>query len=558
MRVLSKPIRSLCYLVIALASITALSGTVFAQTAASQIKPVDPSRWNLFGGYSFFAPRATVRVVQPDGSVGQYSYKNEIVGADESFDYFLTKRFGLEVESGQQDLFYNTGSALSGISDSGVLTVEGGMVYRIPKKHLTPYVHLLGGSAYVGGPSHEPYVWGPGVTAGGGLDLHKCDGHFSIRLVQVDYEWFHADSLNVPSDNFPAGPVWRGDDYVNGVKISSGVDIHGRNRGDGGCSAQHGIEFTCSANPVAVFPGDPVTVTGSASNVNAKQPETYNWSTPAGPVKGSGASVTVSSQKPGSYTITGHVSQGSKPGQSADCTTSFLVHSYDPPTVACSASPSTLDPSGSSTITADGRSPQGRQLSYSYSSAVGSVSGSGTTATLSAPGAQPGTITVICNVTDDLGQTATASTLVTVVAPPPPPPIPVTKALSSIGFYKDQARPTRVDNEAKASLDDIALNLQHDPDAKLALIGNQTADETKMLSKHVPVKSYAAQRAVNTKDYLVNEKGIEASRIMVYTGETDQKIVTSTLIPAGATLDTIGLTSLDESKVKPVKRKPIR
>ena len=66
----------------------------------------------------------------------------------------------------------------------------------------------------------------------------------------------------------------------------------------------------------------------------------------------------------------------------------------------------------------------------------------------------------------------------------------------------------------------------------------------------------AAERAVNTKDYLVTEKGIDASRISVYTGSDDGKTVTTTLIPAGATLSTTGLTPVDESAVKAVPRTP--
>ena len=60
----------------------------------------------------------------------------------------------------------------------------------------------------------------------------------------------------------------------------------------------------------------------------------------------------------------------------------------------------------------------------------------------------------------------------------------------------------------------------------------------------------AAERAVNTKDYLVKEKGIDASRVATYTGTQDGKTVTMTLIPAGATLDSTGITAVDESAVK--------
>jgi hypothetical protein len=113
-----------------------------------------------------------------------------------------------------------------------------------------------------------------------------------------------------------------------------------------------------------------------------------------------------------------------------------------------------------------------------------------------------------------------------------------------MSFERDAARPTRVDNEAKACLDDIALNLQRSSDAKLALVGNEDAKEQAVdareaareaKQKHSVKKlSDAAERAVHTKQYLVNEKGIDPSRIMLYTGTDDGKTVTTTLIPVGA------------------------
>ena len=55
----------------------------------------------------------------------------------------------------------------------------------------------------------------------------------------------------------------------------------------------------------------------------------------------------------------------------------------------------------------------------------------------------------------------------------------------------------------------------------------------------------------------MKEKGIDASRIMLYTGTTDSNTVTSTLIPAGATAGSMG-TSVDETTVKAVPRTPVR
>jgi outer membrane protein OmpA-like peptidoglycan-associated protein len=191
-------------------------------------------------------------------------------------------------------------------------------------------------------------------------------------------------------------------------------------------------------------------------------------------------------------------------------------------------------------------SPQNRPLTYSYSSTAGTVTGNTSTATLNTVGAAPGTISVTANVVDDKGQSASCTTTVTVVAPTPPPAV-TTTSLCSISFERDKRRPARVDNEAKACLDDIALNLQRSSDAKLAVIGNASSTE-KTGSK------LAAARAVNTKAYLVTEKGVDPSRISVYTGTQDGKTVASTLIPTGATLDSTGLTPVDEGAVKAVPR----
>ena len=70
---------------------------------------------------------------------------------------------------------------------------------------------------------------------------------------------------------------------------------------------------------------------------------------------------------------------------------------------------------------------------------------------------------------------------------------------------------------------------------------------------------FAAQRAVNAKDYLVTEQGIDASRISVATGTTDGQTVENYLVPSGATFtnDVPGTTPVDETAVKPQERKPL-
>jgi hypothetical protein len=290
-------------------------------------------------------------------------------------------------------------------------------------------------------------------------------------------------------------------------------------------------------------------VTGTATNLNPKKTATYSWAGENITFQNATTNVLTIDTKPlnpGTYTVKGHVEEGKKPGQFADCSTTVTITQFQPPTVSCSANPSTVNLNEPSTITANGVSPQNRPLTYSYSATAGNIQGNTSTATLTTTGVAPGTITVTCNVVDDKAQTASATTTVTVNAPPPVVK-PQPQSLCSINFDRDAKRPTRVDNEAKACLDDIALSAQQSPNAKLAVVGSSASDE-KNADKN------AAQRAVNEKDYLVTEKGIDATRISVYTGTAGTKSSAATLVPDGATLDTAGLTPVDESAVKAVSR----
>jgi hypothetical protein len=342
-----------------------------------------------------------------------------------------------------------------------------------------------------------------------------------------------------------------------------------------GCKKQPPITLSASAAPPAVFPGETVTVTATPGSVSTKKNNNlvYDWSGQGVTGNGTSATVATDSLTPGSYSVKAEVKEGKKgkeglkPGQTADATASFTVKEFEPPTISCSASPTTIKPGDTASITATGVSPQNRPLTYSYSAASGTVSGNGTTATFNSTGAPTGTVEITCSVADDKSHNASSTTSVTIVAPPPPPQ-PHAQALCSISFETDHARPTRVDNEAKACLDQVALSLQQQADAKAVLVGQSDAKEKarterqqKYAEKHkrAKVEDAAAQRAVNAKDYLVTEKGIDASRISVATTAEDGQKVSDYLVPAGADFnaDVQGTTPVDESTVKPQARKPL-
>ena len=510
-----------------------------AQTAPSTPAPMgpNPSRVDVFLGYSYFGAHGEVKP-------GYIPFSSVNEGAIGSGAYYFNKYVGGEVVAVDHP---------DGNND-GLFTGSGGVIVRAPMQNFTIFAHGLVGGARIGGPNsenpatfeHEPYTWGTALTAGGGMDydLPFFDNKFSIRLFQADYRYIHADYG--PYTQIPTGGVLGGRVNLNGVDLSAGIVGH-----FGHIIPPPPVAYACAVAPATVYPGDPITVTGTATNLNPKKTPTYSWSSTGGTISGTSSTANLDTKdaQPGTYTVKGHVSEGNKPGQMADCTSSFTVKQFEPPTISCAANPSTVNPGDSATVTATGVSPQNRPLTYSYSASAGSISGSTPTATLATTGAAPGTINVTCNVVDDKGQSATSQATVTVMAPPPPPK-PTTSNLCSVSFDRDTRRPTRVDNEGKACLDDLALNLQRSTDATLDLIGNAGSTE-----KMGPKK--AAERAVNTKDYLVTEKGIDASRIKVFTGTDDSKTVTSTLVPAGADTSAITATPVDESTVKAQPRKAL-
>src|ERR1035437_1966384 len=510
-----------------------------------------PSRWDIFVGYSYLAPKDTVDVLQPNGTTLPFSYKSANYGILGSGAYFFNKYVGAQVEVGAHDMWINSSS-----SNDGFITTSGGLIARFPTGEITPFVHALVGGARIGGPDHNPYKWGVDLTAGGGLDYETplFNHHLALRLFQADYEYMHADW----------GPVVDGGRAnIKAARLSTGLVFH-----VGSIAPPPQLTVACSANPTSVFPGDPINLTATVGSQDPKLGVVYGWSGDG--VSGTGATATVNTAAlaPGTHTVKCDAKEG-KPGKeglkpwevAVEGTTTFTVKEFEPPTISCSASPTTIKPGDSSTITASGMSPQNRPLTYTYSAAAGTVNGTGSTASFSSTGAPTGPVSITCNVADDKGHNASSTTTVTIEAPPPPPQ-PHTQALCPITFEKDKKRPTRVDNEAKACLDEVALDLQKQSDAKAVIVGESNSKE-KTLPKHhrknAKLQDFAGERAVNTKQYLVTEKGIDASRITVATGTADDQKVEDYLVPAGATFssDVSGTTPLDESSVKPQVRKPL-
>jgi hypothetical protein len=561
----SRSIKSLSR-AIALALVALTPVALCGQSSGKSSTGHNPSKWDIFAGYSYLAPKGNVTTPTGPTTSVTAGYKAINLGGLFSGAYFFNNHVGAQVEYG----FHEWGEQSANGSNigthgnnDGFQTVAGGLIARFQSDNITPFVHGLVGGALVNGPYFQPNKWGPQLTVGGGMDyeLPWLDHRFAFRLFQADYQYTHV--------NFGPGPTPPGGRAnINAARLSTGLVVH-----LGSQVPPPPVTLACSASPASVFPGEPVTVTATAGSLDPKLNAIYSWSGSGASGNGTTTTIQTSALEPGNYTVKGDVKEGKagkeglKPGQAADCSASFTVKAFEPPTISCSVNPTTIKPGDSATVTSTGMSPQNRPLTYSYTTTGGTISGSGTTATYASAGAPTGTVGITCNVADDKGHTASSNTSLTIVAPPPPPQ-PKTQALCSINFSTDKKRPTRVDNEAKACLDEVALDLQRQADAKAVVVGESNAKENDLTAKQekiaakrkkAKVTRFAAQRAVNAKDYLVTEKGIDASRVTTATGTTDGQTVEDYLVPAGANFsnDVQGTTPVDESTVKPEVRKAL-
>lgn len=547
-----------------LLAVALVSVSVAAQEAKPASKAALPgavSRWDIFAGYSYLAPNASVsNIVQSSGQApSTVQYTDADWGSIFSVARFFNRHLGVQVELAEHDLTVDAPS-----SNSSFLTLHGGVLYRFPKGNITPFVHALAGGTLVGGPYHEPRTWGFGGTIGGGVDYETplLNHRLAVRLFQADYTPGHAD--------FGSGSTQGTADFDHPVRLSAGLVLH-----TGSIEPPPAVAISVNVAPAAVFPGEAVTATATAANVNPKLHQVYSWDGKGLTANGTSGTIATADLAPGTYSVKVGIKEGKpgkeglKPGSSAQAEASFTVKEFEPPTLSITAAPTTLKPGDKATITATGVSPQGRPLTYTYVASAGSVNPNGNTAVYDTTGAPTGAVTITGTANDDKGHSATATTQVNIL-PPYIPPVLHTQPLSPVGFELGGKHPkssARVNNEVKAVLDGLALTLGKQPDTKLVVVGNSTTAEKaeaeklakKSHKKNVQPENLAAQRAVNVKDYLVREKGIDPSRIQAGEGNGDEQKVDLYLVPAGANFnnDVHGVKPVDEAAVKPQIRKPL-
>jgi len=236
-----------------------------------------------------------------------------------------------------------------------------------------------------------------------------------------------------------------------------------------------------------------------------KDPLTYTWTVEGQKLSATVPDITFGSEgrNPGSYNITCAVSDGEF-SASASAKGTITGRPEQPPkpnrapSIECQTSTVDLWSGESKELRAKASDPDGDKLTYTWSGT--GVKGSGATATFDAAGVKAGSYTVTVTVDDGKLKASCAMT------------VNVSEHLSvtkdnKCGYFKPGG--FRVDNCAKAILDDLSVRMQNDPKLRVNIIGY--TDKTER------VKKLGERRAKAVEDYL-EKKGVGASRMTVTDG----------------------------------------
>ena len=282
----------------------ALSAQVTAAPSGKTASGDPPSKWDIFAGYSYLAPKATV---------GPDTFNAINMGAILSISRYFNKNVGVTLEGDEHLLRPENGVVTGTQPQNDFSGGSGGIIGRFPSDNITAFVHALVGAEQAGayGLGYND-VWGPVITVGGGLDYETplLQHHLAIRIFQADYQWTRESfpssgaGIGVNGPSYPATSV-------NMARLSAGLVFH-----IGSLAPPVPVTLACSANPESVFPGDPVTVTATAGGLDPKLSAVYSFTGAGVTSSGATATVATASLAPGTYTVQCMVKEG-KPGRKA-------------------------------------------------------------------------------------------------------------------------------------------------------------------------------------------------------------------------------------------------
>src|SRR5579862_993228 len=462
-------------------------------------------KWDLFVVYQWLHPGGSVPAAFGDPNApSPFKIPDMSAGLGGALTYNFDPHFGLEFDGG-----HNWGSS----NYESTASVGPRIMFR--SEYVDFFIHGLVSLNRLSVSGLSPKN-GVGAILGGGMDL-PITKHLAFRLFEADYVWARHDYPEDASTVFAdlRRPT------LEGARLRTGLVFSW-----GGAPAVT-PSASCSVQPTEVMVGEPITATVSASNFNKRHTVSYSWSATGGQVTGKDttARIETTNAAPGNYTITARVTDPKeKKNNEASCSANFTIKPLppkNPPTVSISASPSTLQAGGTVNLSANCTSPDGVPVNVaSWTSTGGTVSGSGTSATLNTAGASPGSITITATCTDSRGLTAQGSSEVMIETPPPAknPEIEVLEARLSLHsiYFATAIPPVRNPNSGLVpSQQQILIGLATDfkkyleskPDAHLILEGHADprgrAEYNQKLSE---------RRSNRVKSFLV-EQGVPEANI---------------------------------------------
>jgi outer membrane protein OmpA-like peptidoglycan-associated protein len=565
---------------IAVGTLVCLCGgpSAIAQTSGDKVE------LNIFGGFSYWGAKNAktqagnlINVKPDEGGIFGFRVTENLwnyVGIEESVTAYGTNNINLRAVPGVY------GNTLSFGARGRQFSIGPVIYFTPPDSRFRPFVQTGAGFNYfyptqdakdaARNPSNPLFgnnalfgpVTGPvnlGSSWKGALNLgvfvweygtgfkYKLSDHFGIRA-DLRGNMIQVPTFNLSHSNVPAYLSFQQGGAMNGLQVTGGLTWY---LGKVEPPPAHTLTVgEISADRVRLCPGDSVTVklpvTDSYSDATIK----YAWTTEGGPA-GSGGDYTFKApENGGDYTIKVHVTEDSStvkdkaemhglkkfgPVAAVDKTITIHVDPYRPPTLACSANPTSLMLGDTSALhaTATSNTCNGN-LSYTWSASEGSVSGSSADATYNSSGVQvaPGgskPVTATATVTDAKTRSASCSVNLTVgapkppdVTPPPPPPAPKAQQLDDIIFAENDAR---VNNCGKRTLERLYQQMSSDPDSTIVLIGHEDASE-QATGRRRNVPQYDRMRVENTAAVLSAGTGtcqkLEVNRVQVDWVGTDQ------------------------------------
>lgn len=462
-------------------------------------------KWDLFLGYQWLHPGGTVPTPYGNANApSPFKIPDMAPGFGLAFTYNFDPHFGLEFDGG--DNWSNSNYESTG-------SVGPRIMFRSDSVDFFMHGLLSWNRLSVNGLDTKN---GIGAILGAGMDL-PITKRLAFRLFEADYVWARH---NYQEDASPVFADLRRP-TLEGARLRTGLVFSW-----GGAPPVTPVA-SCSVQPTEVMVGEPITATVTASNFNKKHSVSYSWNANGGQITGKDttAQIDTTNAAPGNYTVTARVTDPKeKKNNEASCTASFTIKPLppkNPPTVSISASPSSLQAGGTVNLSANCTSPDGVPVNVaSWTSTGGTVTGSGTSATLNTSGASPGSITVSATCTDSRGLTAQGSSEVMIETPPPAknPEIEVLEARLSLHsiYFATAIPPVRNPNSGLVPSQqqiliglatDFKKYLENKPDAHLILEGHADprgpAEYNQKLSE---------RRSNRVKSFLV-EQGVPEANI---------------------------------------------